>query len=269
LYRYGASGRTSSNEKILNDFNESEEKMKVRLSENWLQFAVVLFCLVFSACNALQVVQVGETQTESQSVDLGAASSAEVLIEMDAGRLTMGGGAGQLMQASFRYNVEDWQPQVVYTVNGSQGELTINQPSAQDRLVGSNVVNEWDINLSDSVPLDVEIHTGAGEANLDLSTLDLSNIQVEIGAGETNLDLTSSWDHNVNAIIKGGVGKLTVKLPSDMGVQVNAAAGLGNVRTSGLNQEAGRYVNQAFGSAPYTLTLDIQTGVGSIELDVQ
>lgn len=243
--------------------------MKIKLSENRLRIAVVLFCLVFSACNALQSVQVGETQTESQSVDLEAASSANVLIEMDAGRLAVSGGADKLMQASFRYNVEDWKPQVSYTVNGSQGELTIDQPSAQDRLVGSNVINEWDIHLSDGVPLDVEIHTGAGEANLDSSTLDLSSIRVEIGAGETNLDLTGSWDHDVNAVIKGGVGKLTVKLPSDMGVRVNAAAGLGNVTTSGLDQEGGRYVNQAYGNAPYTLTLEVQTGVGSIELDVQ
>lgn len=243
--------------------------MKVKISKNWLWTSVVLFCLVFSACNALQPVQVGETQTENQSVDLGAASSAKVLIEMDAGRLTVGGGADQLMQGSFRYNVEDWKPQVAYNVNGSQGELTIDQPSAQDRLVGSNVINEWEINLSDSVLMEVEIHTGAGEGNLDLSTLDVSNIQVEIGAGETNLDLTGSWEHNVSAAIKGGVGKLTVKLPSDMGVRVDAAAGLGNVTTSGLNQEGGGYVNQTYNSAPYTLTLNIQTGVGSIELDVQ
>ena len=240
--------------------------MKIKICNS---FAVWLLCLVFAACSAIPRASVGEEKTETKSVDLGGASSANVLIEFSAGKLAVAGGADQLMQASFRYNVEDWQPRVAYNVNGSQGELEVDQQGRQDALAGPNVVNEWDIHLSDGVPLDIEIHTGAGESNLDLSALDLSSLRVEIGAGETNLDLSGSWDHDVNADITGGVGKLTIRLPGEIGVRVNAETGLGNVTTSGLTQEGGGYVNSTYGSAPYTLNLDVTTGVGAIELVVQ
>jgi hypothetical protein len=243
--------------------------MKIKIvGKTKFGIAAWLLFLALAACSAIPRAAVGEVKTETQSVELGGASSANVTIEMSAGKLTVAGGADQLMQASFRYNVEDWQPQVAYNVSGSQGELVVDQQGRQDALVGPNVVNEWDIRLSEGVPMDVEIHTGAGESNLDLSTLDVSTIRVEIGAGETNLDLSGNWDHDVNGDISGGVGKLTVRLPAEIGVRVNAETGLGNVTTSGLTQQGGGYVNQAYGSAPYTLNLDITAGVGAIELVV-
>jgi len=153
-------------------------------------------------------------------------------------------------------------------VSGSQGELVVDQQGRQDALAGPNVVNEWDIRLSEGVPMDVEIHTGAGESNLDLSALDVSTLRVEIGAGKTDLDLSGNWDHDVNADITGGVGKLTVTLPAEIGVRVNAETGLGNVTTRGLTQQGGGYVNSAYGSGTYTLNLDVTAGVGAIELVV-
>ncbi len=242
--------------------------MKIKISKTKYGFSVWLMCLVLAACSALPMASVGEVKTETQSVELGSASSANVTIDMSAGKLTVAGGADQLMQASFRYNVQDWQPQVAYNVSGSQGELVVDQQGRQDALAGPNVVNEWDIRLSEGVPMDVEIHTGAGESNLDLSALDVSTLRVEIGAGKTDLDLSGNWDHDVNADITGGVGKLTVTLPAEIGVRVNAETGLGNVTTSGLTQQGGGYVNSAYGSGTYTLNLDVTAGVGAIELVV-
>ena len=72
----------------------------------------------------------------------------------------------------------------------------------------------------------------------------------------------------MNASIEGGAGKLTVMLPSDIGVRVDAQTGIGSVNTSGLTKEGDSYVNEAYGVSPYTLNLDIQAGVGAIDLQV-
>jgi N-terminal domain of toast_rack, DUF2154 len=245
-------------EKIMNRMN----------AEIRLGFVAVIFCLVGQACSLVPVASVGEERTETRSVDLGDAASVKALIEMDAGKMTVGGGASQLMEASFRYNVDEWKPNVEYRVDGGQGDLLVNQPAGQGKVVTPDAINEWDIRMNDGVPLDIHIRTGAGENNLDLSTLDLSAVQVEIGAGATTLDLGGNWDHDLNGSITGGVGKLVVTLPSEMGVRVNVTTGLGSVSASGLTQDGDGYINSAYGSAPYTLTLDIETGVGSIELNV-
>jgi hypothetical protein len=219
-------------------------------------------------CSLLSTTPVNELRNETQSIDLGSASTAKVQIDFAAGRLKIEGGADKLMEATFRYNVDDWKPQVNYNVNGNQGELVVNNPGNINKIpVGREVINEWDIRLNEAVPLDLEIRTGAGESNLDLSTLDASSLQVEVGAGTTNLDLSGNWDHEVNADITGGVGQLTIKLPAEMGVRVSTDTAPIFVTAKGLINEEGGYVNKAFGSAAHTLTLNLHDwGGGSVVL---
>ena len=218
------------------------------------------------ACNLLSITRTNDVRNETQAIDLGSASTANVLIEFSAGKLKVGGGADRLMEATFRYNVDDWKPRVNYNVNGSQGELVVNISDDNKLPVGRELINEWDVRLNNGVPLDLEIQTGAGESNLDLSTLAASNLRVEVGAGTTNLDLSGNWDHDVSADVTGGVGNLSIKLPAEMGVRVIMDAAIVNVTANGLINKEGGYVNKAFGSAAHTLTLNLQAGVGSVIL---
>jgi hypothetical protein len=241
--------------------------MKASTAYKRLGSAVLAVCLAVMGCSVTRFASVGDVKTENRSVDLEAADTARVRIEMDAGELQVGGGADQLMQASFRYNVAEWQPQVNYSVTGSQGELAVHQRGDGDKLpVGREVINAWDIRLNEAVPLDLEIRTGAGESTLDLSSLDLSALQVQTGAGTTSLDLSGNWDHDLTVVIEGGVGEISVRLPAEMGVRANMDTALVSVTANGLIKDENGYVNQAFGTAPHTLTLNLQAGVGSVVL---
>lgn len=225
----------------------------------------LVLCLAALACNGVNLTRAGAMQTETKSVELGSAASAKVQLDMGAGELNLTGGADQLMQATFSYNVPEWQPSVDYMVSGSQGELMVKQ-GGQDVNVVSNMSNTWDIQLDSRVPLELEIHTGASAGKLDLSSLDLTGLMVETGVGDTNVNLDGAWQHDVNAAIKGGVGALTVTLPDSLGVRVDHDSGLVGWEISGLSQSGGYYVNQAYGSSPYTLFLTIEAGVGSVTL---
>jgi hypothetical protein len=80
-----------------------------------------------TGCNA-EPLRVGELQTESTTVELGAANTVLAEIDMGAGRLTIDGGSDELLQAQFTYNVEGWQPEVDYEVSDGLGRLQVNQP---------------------------------------------------------------------------------------------------------------------------------------------
>jgi hypothetical protein len=188
---------------------------------------------------------------------------------MAAGEMKVGGGADSLMQGTFRYNVDDWKPQVNYSVNGSQGELLVDQKDRDVNTIGSDVVNEWDIQLNNAVPISLDVQTGAGESELDLKSLDLTDVKFKGGAGTASVDLSGNWSHDVKASVEAGVGKLTVILPSGIGVQVTAQTGIGGMNTTGLVQEGEVYVNEAFGESPYTLFLNIRAGVGELNLEVR
>lgn len=218
------------------------------------------------ACSFFNTTRVGALKSETQSADLESASTARVQIDFPAGELKVEGGASSLMDASFRYNVSGWQPEVKYSENGAHGELLVSQPGDGRLPVGGNLINEWSIQLANGVPIDLTIHTGAGNAELDLGSLDLMALNIETGAGITNVSLDGSWQHDLDVSIEGGVGEMTINLPAEMGVRVDMETALVSVTANGLMKDGSSYVNEALGDAAYTLTLRLQAGVGSIKL---
>jgi len=220
------------------------------------------------ACGFLNTTRVNEVKSETQSVDLGSSSTARVQIEFPAGELKVEGGANSLMESSFRYNVADWQPQVKYSENGEQGDLLVSQPGDDKLPVGGGLINEWTVQLANDVPMNLTIITGAGNSELNLGALDLSKLDIHTGAGVTNVNLEGAWQHDLDVSIEVGVGELIVNLPAAMGVRVDKETALVNVSADGLIVDGNGYVNRAYETAPYTLTLKLQAGVGSVVLKV-
>jgi hypothetical protein len=233
----------------------------------------VVIVLVAGAVAALFLVScgtqgIGDLQRESRSVDLDNSQSVRAELKMGAGELNLTGGADALVEGDFAYNVADWKPEVNYDVTGDAGELSVEQGSGEDVPVGGEVRNEWDLRLNDDVPIDLNVEMGAGESDLDLDSLTLTGLDLQMGAGKTTVDLTGDYDRVLSATIEGGVGEATVRLPSAVGVKVNAEGGLGAINTQGLQREGDAYVNDAYGDSDVTLDVDVRGGVGRINLEV-
>jgi hypothetical protein len=226
---------------------------------------MVLPLLVIAGCNT-ENWNAGPPQTESQTVKLGEAKSARVEIDMSAGELSVGSGAKELLEADFSYPGASSRPQVEYNVNAGQGQLTIRQPGSVHGRGGGH--NTWDLHLSKKVPLELKVDQGAGRARLTLGGLLLSRLDVEIGAGETDVDLTGDWKNDLTANIQGGVGRATVRLPTDVGVRASAHGGVGAIHVHGLKKDGDAYVNEAYGKSPITVNVQVEGGVGEINLEV-
>jgi hypothetical protein len=212
--------------------------------------------------------QVGKMQRESKSVDPQNAQSARANLKMGAGELNLTGGADRLMEGDFSYNVADWKPKVSYDMSGDTGELVVRQGGAEGSNLGGQARNEWDIRLNDEVPTDLVVQIGAGESDLDLDSLALTGLNLQMGAGKTTVDLTGDYAQGFDASIQGGVGEATVMLPSGVGVKAKAQGGLGRINAKGLQKVGDSYVNEAYGESDVILRVDIQGGVGEINLEV-
>jgi hypothetical protein len=238
-----------------------ETKMEKRPLSSWSVIVGIVIVLILSGCNMTTPVE--ELKTEIQLIELGSADSTNVKVGFGAGVLHVAGGGANLMDATFRYNVAEWQPDVNYSEDGDQGTLTLNQHG--ERLpIGGKVVNEWDLQFNNDVPLELLIQAGAGKSQLDLASLNLTAVTIETGAGTTDIDLNGDWQHDLHVSVSGGVGEITVNLPAAMGVHVKADTALVSVNTTGLTKVDGGYVNDAYETAPYTLTLDVESGVGAV-----
>jgi hypothetical protein len=230
-----------------------------------LLVAAAAVALFVGACGTQEV---GELQRESQSVDLENARSVRAQLRMGAGELNVTGGADRLMEADFSYNVANWEPEVNYDLSGDTGELSVEQGQGEGPPITGDARNEWEVRFNDEVPTDLSVQMGAGESDLDLDSLTLTGLDLEMGAGSTTIDLTGAYDRDVVANIQGGVGQATVRLPSEVGVRVEAQGGLGQINAEGLQREGEAYVNDAYGDSEVTLDVDIQGGVGQINLEV-
>ena len=212
-------------------------------------------------------VTTGETRKESKTVALGAAQSVRVNLNMKAGELKVGGGAPDLLDADFTYNVPEWKPEVKYDVSGGVGNLEIEQPGSGSS--GSNTRNEWDVHLSNKPPMEMTVNMGAGRSTLTLSGLALGRLELNMGAGETTVDLTGNWKKDLSAQVHGGVGRATIKLPRDVAVHVVAHGGLGSINASGgFIKEGDAFVNDQYGKSPVTLQVEVEGGVGEINLEL-
>ena len=212
--------------------------------------------------------QVGKMQHHSKSVDPKNAQSARAHLKMGAGELNLTGGADQLMEANFSYNVSKWKPKVSYDVSDKKGKLVVEQGSANGANLSGGARNEWDISMNDEVPTDLVVQVGAGESDLDLDSLTLTGVDLKMGAGKTTVDLTGDYAQSFDATIEGGVGDATVLLPSEIGVKAKVASGLGGINAKGLKKVGDSYVNDAYGESDTNLRVDVKGGVGEINLKV-
>jgi hypothetical protein len=235
------------------------------------QFALLVTVAVLAGACGMQPggkPQVGKMRHGSKSVDPKDAQSVRAQLKMGAGELHITGGADQLMEGDFSYNVAEWKPEVSYDVGGEKGELVVRQGSANSGSLGAKARNEWEISLNDEMPTDLVVQMGAGESDLDLDSLTLEGVDLKMGAGKSTVDLTGDYAKGFDATIEGGVGEVTVMLPSGAGVKAKADGGLGKINAEGLKKVGDAYVNDAYGESDVTLDVDVRGGVGQINLEV-
>ncbi len=207
----------------------------------------------------------GPVKHEFQSLERDRSEYVHVDLNMGAGRLLVGTGTEKLMMADFAYNRPNWQPEVDYHSSSGRGSLSVRQPSTHNVGVG-NHKNEWDLRFNRDVPLELVVHFGAGEAELDLGSLSLRDLEVDMGVGQLKLDLRGIPKHDYNVRIRGGVGEATVRLPSEVGVYAEAEGGIGSIDARGMHRRGSAFQNEAYGSAKVNIRMDVRGGIGAIRL---
>ena len=252
--------------------------------------ALIILSLSLHAC-MINRFRVGPTQTESETVEVGDAEDVRADIQMGVGEIEISGGASELMEAEFTYNVDELEPHVTYEVSGTTGRLIVEHSRSEGIPIGDydDARSEWDLVFNDDVSIDMTLSLGATRGDLDLRGLELTSLDIEVGAGDTDLwlgdsplrnldievgagkltlDMVANWERDLDAEITGGVGQLIIYLPNDVGVIVDVKLGIAAIDTRGLEKDGNTYTNDAYGESEVTLRIEIEGGVGDIRLEV-
>jgi hypothetical protein len=231
------------------------------MDSRWLAAAAGALCL--SGC----VIQVntGPMRHESREFERSSIERLRVELRMGAGELKVRGAAEKLARADFTYNVDAWRPEISYHASAGIGDLNIEQPGKNHSSIGDTTYR-WDLQLADDVPVDLVANFGAGEAQMDLGSLNLRHVEVEMGVGELHMDLRGKPKQDYDVRIHGGVGEATVRLPRDAGVYATGRGGIGEIKAEGLRRQGDHWVNDAYDTAKVRIHVDVEGGIGQIRL---
>jgi len=136
----------------------------------------------------LMLTQIGPTRTVTRTIVPNGATRAVVNVRMNTGTLRVSGGAGDLMDGRFVYNVDKWKPVVDYNVSNGTGTLNVDQ-SSSGWWFNWAARNEWTLNFNDRIPIDMTAKLSAGESFLNLGGMNLTSLDMHSSAGTTNVDL--------------------------------------------------------------------------------
>lgn len=264
--------------------------LKKQYKQLFFVSGLIFFVFGLTACN-FETIATGETQTKNETVEIGKAETADINITMGVGDLMIRGGSADLMDAEFKYNIADWEPELSYTVSGSNGRLNVTQPESDfDGFPDRDIVYDWDLQFNEDVPMEMDVKLGVGNSELNLESFNLSRLSVETGAGRSNivlgnsplsivdvkagvgevdLDLSGDWQEDANISIESGVGEMSIVVPSDVGVIVDADMGLGDLDANGFIVQGDNYVNETYGESSTTMSIKLTGGIGRVTLQLE
>ncbi|MFG6120346.1 toast rack family protein [Thalassobacillus sp. B23F22_16] len=234
----------------------------------------VLFSVVVAAALVLLFTgyqMVGAKQ--GKSVEVVKRDDAEFLsvdLEMGVGSLHVSPGSKEWVEAQFEYDHSRKEPVVTYKRSGTEGHLEISEKRRwfQVSIFGFNKKSEWNIQLNEDVPTELEIETGVSDSNLDLRRMNLTNLDIDTGVGDVTLDLSGERKESFDVTIDSGVGDTKVYLPEGIGVKIKIDNGVGDLTIKDfITKGDDTFVNEAYEhGADVIMEVDIDMGVGDITL---
>lgn len=203
-------------------------------------------------------------------------SVTDVTLEMGAGELDLAGGAEGLLEGDIKYNVADWKPSLTSTLAGSTSSLLLKQDDTHiNGFPDKDVINKWSLKLGDA-PMNLTLHAGAYQGDIDLSGVPLRNLTINDGASQSDVRFdtlnpeemdTFEYDSGASSVTLEGLANANFET-----LKFNGGAGDYTLDFSGdLQRDATVIVNGGVGSIKIIIPSDtaakvtVEHGIGSID----
>ena len=114
----------------------------------------------------------------------------------------------------------------------------------------------------------VRIKNGVGSMDaVGLANLNLRDLEFEGGVGGANLDFTGEWKQDAEIRVQVGVGGVTLRMPRDIGVRVEAEKHfLSGLHLEGFTHRDNYYYSENYDKAKYRVSVRVETGVGGFRI---
>jgi hypothetical protein len=216
--------------------------------------------------------------TVSTPTSVGSATQATVTVHVGAGQLAI----GPLVQppgdqlAIMNYDgPSDLAPRPRYVVSGGIGqleyELTGRGGPAFIPFVGGRAESSrMELDLNPNVPISLlTVQTGATDAHLDLSKLNVKGVELSVGAASTWMRLPEAAG-TTSVHVSGGASSLLLEVPQGVAAQIRHRGGLSTINVDQSRFPSvgdGMYRSPDYDSAQNKVDLNLETGVTTIQVN--
>lgn len=198
---------------------------------------------------------------------LGETESVGVNIKFGAGDLILDSlppDSPNLFEAEFRGREAE------VSVNRSDGSADLdisNHDFSSDFFLTTNDRATWNVSLSPSPDMFLDMDAGATEMRLDLTHLKVNGLSIDAGAADIEIVMPADAGH-VDADIDIGAANLLIIIPEGVGARIDAdtAAGSLSIDQGRFPKQGYIYVSPDFNVLANKIDLTIDSGASSVEI---
>ncbi len=132
---------------------------------------------------------------------------------------------------------------------------------------GNNQGLRWNLAVSPKIPLQIVFKSGANEATLDLTRLNVTDLMVDTGASSTNIMLPEQSEM-IKVKVHSGVASVKMSVPTTVAARIKVQSGLAskNIDIKRFPQNGSFYETPGYESASRKAEISVDTGVGSFSI---
>ena len=263
----------------------------------------------------------GRITTEEKSVNLNDEKEAFVEIDFGIGDLLIAqGNPDKLAFVKGSYDPRYFDYKFDYKKKHKSGDLYFDVSTLKGKWSDLNGVdNEWSLEFTSKIPLDLAMDIGAAKCDLNLGGLMISRLDLEIGAadckisfdepnkcdlkkllidagassvyidklgnarfelldfdgsvGSYDIDFSGEFDFDAEADISVGLGSIDIVIPSDVGVRLytddSFLSSIDFPKKKFRRIDTGFYESRNWDDAKGHLELDVEIGLGSVDIHIE
>jgi len=203
---------------------------------------------------------------EHAVIGLDGARKARIKVNHAAGRLNIrpGNHPNNLIEGDFGGGVEASE-----ILNGDIKDVTIKP--RMDVFVfpwGPDQALHWDFSLAQNIPIDLNLETGANDAYIDLTSLQIESLKLSSGASSTQVNLPEAAGYTT-VKVDSGVTSVRLTIPAQVAGRIHYSGGLSSIQIDKQRflQSGNLYESADYSTAANKVDITIDTGIASVIID--
>jgi len=205
-----------------------------------------------------------EPETPTEIMTVPGIKKAFINLKFDMGTLVLSESTDQLYECISKYSYKEFEPFEKYSHSGEDTYITIYHSPISGKIISKDIKNNWQLKLNKEILYDLQVSTGALNAECDLSEFKIDQLLIKSGASNINLVLP---EYDSKIMIDAGISNIELSIPNNVGAMVMIDSGIAIRNLDNFTRENNNYISNNYNEAKFKTDIRIDCGISHIMID--